>query len=185
MGTSLINHSKRNKLNISCCEYAVLTFIVDKIHKEKVNNFSEIIYEEFVKFFGENKDIVVALQVLEAKELITWNRGLNTFMLGNDAIKLFGASIEAQFDTIWGIGHRERDNKKKCKDAFIKALKIETFEVLRDKWKMFYDSCEDKQYLTGLANFLDVKYKIWEDVKEIKPKQTDTLSPINHDYKPR
>ena len=169
-GKSIIDHNKRNKLGLNCTEYSFLMFIIDKIEKEKENNFAIIEDEEFHNFFGcpySDISLIEVFSELQRKECIGWDNTLKYFYIGSEALRMFGQSIEAQFQQIWEMGHREGDSKIKGKEALAKALKLEDFEVLKKKWNIYFTTRAEPQFATNVYKFFNVKYKMWEDVKDI------------------
>jgi hypothetical protein len=178
-GKSLIDHNKRSKLELTCDEYAVLDYIVNKIHLSKDGTF-ELSEEDFVSFFGEY--IFDEIQSLCEKKLIALDE--NTVTLGDTTKKIFGESIDSLFNQIWALGNR--GNKQQARTNFVKAIKADTFENLLASYK-YHIATTEETYRISTYKFFDVKNKLWEDylkqAQQPKQEAQSVLTPISHDYK--
>lgn len=163
-GTSIIDHSIRFKLKLTCDEYILCDLIYQFNKRYKVG---KIDYKKYLSTIGFIPDEVVRIgKDLRSKGFITddlkKNRITTTILWDNNF------DDDAQFEELWTL--HPKGNKAEARENFMKSIRMVGYNLLTEKLQDYLEFQQTFQYRLKLSNWLDPKLKHWEDELDHKDK---------------
>lgn len=171
IGTSIINHAKRVKLEVSIEQYAVLTFLDYAEASNKVIN-ADLVYSQLgfdFKYFIKIKDDLSQIGFIHPETRKLTKKWYDTI-----------GDIDSQFIKFWepivinNIRYSWPGSKTDAKDKFAKAVKEVGFDFLMEQkeayFKVVNESKFDRQVMGGPV-FLNPKTKRYSENWKSQVKQ--------------
>jgi hypothetical protein len=181
-GKTLINHSKRVKLNLNVYEYIFLDAIEQIIFRRgKFNSLT--MYEDIYRISGIPKDVYVTIgKKLKQKGVIVETKK-NEFVLYEQWHKLSDNYTE-EFDVLWPLMDKT-GNKKKGLDMYVRARKsgYEYIYLLEKVNKYMKFIKESNQFCMHVSTFFNPQFEEFNnEFKVINKNQKDLKNAIKTIY---
>jgi len=156
-GYSTINHAVRVQLQLSLEEYVLMDFIFQENQKRTTS----IRFDDYFKATGFiNENIKELFSLMKDRGLLVLDTKYNRPDVFDEWKAIFSSSD--LFAQLWKI--HAKGNQPTAKERLPKALKMITFELLKEKLKRYVAACNANQtFKKGLDVWLNPQKEHWND----------------------
>jgi len=161
VGSSIINHKIRVKLNLTNDEYILADFI--KQWQDK--HTTRITYGDLWKATGLEPNILpIIWKGLKEKNIVYRHE---TGIVTTTTVWDSEFDVLSQFEDFWLIA--PKGNKASARKMYERAIKVVTHETLCEKYKVYTKWCNDTDtFKKDTSSWLNPQYQYWND--DLTPK---------------